>query len=87
MFRIASNQFGYLMFFMPCGGGDSPVTDRIEQVAPYDHRDNRWVKLNYWRGYAKSQGLDPKCVQIVPVEEKDSNGFTKYDLDAVPSEC
>lgn len=64
MFRIATDQFGYLMFFMP-DGSDSPVTDRIEQVAPYMQMDNREIKLGYWRGYAKSQGLDPSCVRII----------------------
>jgi hypothetical protein len=62
MFRIASNQFGYLMFSSPVDGGWSDV---VSEAHVYDSRDSRETKLNYWRAFAVSCGLNPALVLIV----------------------
>lgn len=67
MFRIASFQFGYAMYAASIAGGVTVPqwSDRVDEAHVYDHRDNRELKLRYWRAYAEVQGLDPEQVRIV----------------------
>ena len=64
MFRIASSQFGYMMFAAP--SVNPAWSDRIDEAEVYGPQDDRATKLAYWRGYASGVcGLDPNSVQIV----------------------
>lgn len=60
-YRIASNQFGYLMY--ACENGE--WSDAEADAALYGPFDNRDIKLPFWRGVAKVNGLDPSKVQII----------------------
>lgn len=67
--RIVNDQFGYEMFAaeINVGTNDPKWSDRVEDAYTYDSRDNRELKLAYWKADAKGWGLDPESVKIVEV--------------------
>lgn len=65
--RIASDQFGYLMY---ASDSDTTWSDLLEESHVYDSRDNREIKLAFWKGIAKTCGLDADCVKIVEAVAK-----------------
>lgn len=67
--RIVNDQFGYEMFAaeVNVGTNDPKWSDMVEDAYAYDARDNRELKLAYWKADAKRWGLDPNAVKIVEV--------------------
>lgn len=64
-FNIITRQFGYAMFAAQVAGNAPQWSDQPHEAHTYDCRDNREMKLAYWRANAKMNGLDPAQVEVV----------------------
>lgn len=64
-FRIVCDQFGYEMFATLNYDDGLVWSDVPADAEVFDERDNREIKLAYWRGIAQKDGLDMDCVKIV----------------------
>jgi hypothetical protein len=62
-FIVSARPFGYEMFASMAAPGWS---DRRQDAIVYDDRDNRDIKLSFWKGHLKAHGIPAETALIQP---------------------